>query len=505
MDIEKTKYQLSNVHSQLILFDQNGSVKFSCDTLFPIQKQDNLAEQFDFFDHIWNKDVKLKKEKNIRIPCMNIQYDNHDYFLDITIKALGNLCILFLEDQTKLYCHVQKLQQDRNIISIQEEQLEILKKEQDLFFSKVNHEIRTPLNSIIGLSHLIKGSDSEKELLVQYTEALVNSAEHLRNIVNDILDLSKFDSLTMQLHPSSHSILSILQEVKSTFEYQLKIKNLSLLFDTSNQELFTTIYLIDAVRLKQIFINLINNAINFSTEGSIQIHAQFLKKKGNIHTLAFSIKDEGIGIPEDKVSSLFKEFVQVPQTSPLSERSSRGTGLGLSIVKQLVELHQGSIRAESTTGTGTTIHFDIQLERTTSSNSQINKEKLLEEGIQCLIVEDDEMNKLILEKLLQRLHCKTISCTSAEEALEILSKDNQLDIVLTDFHMDNVTGLELRNLHQFLHPNSKLKWVLVSGSGFIEDENQEILEAFNDHILKPVCPDSLYSILLNLFQKKSTP
>ncbi len=501
MDIIQKKYELSNVQSQLIIFNRNGKIKFSCNTIIQLKLYDDLTTQLNFLNNLWSEKEIFQTDDIIEVSCLNFHHLGQLYYIDLIIKPIKEDLILFINDRTKWYNQIQDLQQDRNIISMQEEELEILKKEQELFFSKVNHELRTPLNSIIGLSHLLRNDKVDELEKEQLTSSLIKSANHLKNIVNDILDLSKLDSLNMELHPKEHSISSLLHEIKQSFKFQLKQKQLELKITFSQVELENNFYLIDPVRFKQIFINIINNAINFSQNSRIHIECLINKIEHNSHKVSFSITDNGIGIPKDRLEHLFSNFSQVDSSSNQSNRESRGTGLGLAIVKQLIELHNGTISVKSKVDKGTTFQFELPIKTSSFQvkKSSNNNNNLLN-GARCLIVEDDAMNRLVLEKLLNRFECSTDSCTSAEQAISLL-KSKDFDFVITDYHMKGQDGLELKNNYTKLYPNSPTKWILISGTKFFLDDKNEISTIFDAYLIKPVCPNNLQNLLIDLSKK----
>ncbi len=509
MDIKKIKAELSKVKSQLVVFSQNGEIKHSCNTLIKLKEEHNLYDQLDFLSNLWNEGKSATKNENIRIPCLNILIDEKTKFVDLTLQSMDGEQILFIEDQTAFYTIYQQIQQDRNLVSIQEEQLELIRKEQELFFSKVNHELRTPLNSIIGLSHLLQGKTINQQESLKYTQSLISCSQHLKNIINDILDLSKLGSLTMELIPKGNNIRKLLEDVISSFEYQMQLKNLKFSIDLP-EEFKTQYYLVDELRFKQIFINLINNAIKFSSNSTIYLSAFATKNDKHLDSISFSIADEGTGISEDELPHLFTEYTQATNDaiSPSLEREHRGTGLGLAIVKQLIELHNGTISVKSTLGIGTTILFNLPLKKITYSKTESLKPSQISlKGYTGLIVEDDKMNSLVLEHILKRAHCETISCESAEKALKVLKTNTPIDFVLTDYHLEEMTGESLRANYFSLFPHSKIKWFLISGTKFQTEDKDAILQQFEGYLTKPICPNHLLETLSYLYEwdkKKST-
>jgi signal transduction histidine kinase len=498
MNQEALKYRLSSHRSQIIFCTETGIIESSCNTLFDLSVGSELSDTFLFFDSFFEQYQKQNSQEKQTLPCINYHYNGELFLLDIVLHKSEGQFIVLIEDQTENYQKLQNLQQDRNVSNIQEEHIELLKKAKELFFSKVNHELRTPLNSVIGLCHLIKENYQDSQLILTYISALVSSADHLKSIINDILDLSKLESLKMELNPEKHNLKALLDSIKYSFEYQLKMKNLKLEVELLNPDLEDSLFWVDPVRFKQIFINVVNNAIKYSSKGTIRIKAAYRENKAGEGSIRFWIKDEGIGMPPKQVNTIFQDFTQLKSSVQHISRDNIGTGLGLSIVKQLVELHNGKVWATSEESVGTTIHIEMNMKKAKPEPAGKVEAPGDLTGLRCLIVEDDIMNRIVIENIMKRYNASAISCESAESALEILTEHNKFDLVITDYYMDGITGIELKEKFDKLAPESEIKWILLSGTKyFLNDEDHQI-KLFDAHFVKPVYPEKLYQELKSL-------
>lgn len=382
-------------------------------------------------------------------------------------------------------------------------------KTKEQFLANMSHEIRTPMSAIIGFTNLIadtKLSEEQKE----YIDTINYSARNLLTIINDILDFSKIKSGKLTLEEVSIDLTKLIHSIFSTFEPEANKKGIILI---RNVEKDVPLFLKgDSVRLNQILMNLFSNAIKFTETGHIKLDIKACGKSNDAHLLEFSVQDTGIGIPANKLQSVFESFTQA---SSDTTRKYGGTGLGLAIVKDLVEMQGGRIKAENNQGPGTTFTFTISLKE-----EQIKQTDKMETGkngaekhqglqdVTILLTEDNKFNQLLAKRVLDKMGCIVDIAENGREAVEKI-KTRTYDVVLMDIQMPEMDGYEATRFirTQMEGPASKIPIMAMTAHALNDEGSKCILAGMNDYISKPFEPDVLHSKILGLLSlnKSSQP
>ncbi len=380
------------------------------------------------------------------------------------------------------------------------EELLRAQKAKEQFLANMSHEIRTPINGIAGMVNLLSEATSEEDK-VKYLSAIKNSTENLKVIINDILDISVIESGKLKFEKIGFNIRYQLGAVVESFLPEANEKQLPIRYSIDPEA--DQVLLGDPVRLNQIMINLISNSMKFTHKGSITIHAGLDRRTEGLNYIRFTVRDTGVGIPEDKLNHIFDSFTQADESVT---RRYGGTGLGLTIVKQLIELQNGTINVHSEENKGTQFTFIIPYEegkvQDLVERQERRKVKLpsatLEE-MKVLLVEDNDINRLYAQNILKKWKCK-VDC--AENGYIAVEKARVLayDLILMDVQMPVMDGYEATRI---LRRNEITTPIVALTANAIKGDNEKCLEAgMNDYLPKPFQPEDLLQVITKFAERK---
>jgi PAS domain S-box-containing protein len=369
------------------------------------------------------------------------------------------------------------------------------------FLSNMSHEIRTPMNAIIGFTKVLLKTDMSVRQR-EYLSAIKTSGDALIVLINDILDLAKVDSGKMIFEQTPFKLALSISAMLHLFETKIREKNLELVKEYDNN--IPEVLVGDPVRLHQIILNLVSNAVKFTSKGKITVSVRLLSEDAKTANIEFSISDTGIGIEKNKIRKIFENFQQA--TSGTS-RVFGGTGLGLAIVKHLVEAQDGSIDVTSKLGEGSTFSFALDFIKTNAqaeAETELIDLELKEEfkNIKVLVVEDIPLNQLLMKTLLDDFEFETVIAANGKIAVEKLESE-PFDIILMDLQMPVMNGFEATDYIR-KKMNSKIPIMALTADVTTVDLEKCKAVGMNDYISKPVDERILYAKILKLVKKSKS-
>ncbi len=441
--------------------------------------------------------------KRLELPALNKA--GEEFLVEFTISAIENngthLFAAFLRNITERKREEQALYDAK-------EQAVNSEKIKQLFLANMSHEIRTPMNAIIGFARILE----ESNLLPEQEEAVAairQSGDNLLVILNDILDFSKIEAGKITLEKVKIDLQGMIGSTISMLKDKVKGKavRVSCSVDPNIPEAIIG----DAVRLNQILLNLVSNAVKFTEKGVVHVVAKRVSEDEESIVIAFSVEDTGIGIPADKLESIFESFTQATYGTT---RKFGGTGLGLAIAKQLVELQGGTMSVKSELKKGTTFTFTMPflknthattgVEHKTPSKSGIHIDNPIAnpEQIKVLLVEDNPINQLLSIKIFSRWGFELDIAENGKLALDKL-EEHTYNLILMDLQMPEMDGYETTAyIRTQLHQYDDLPIVAMTAHAIKDEKDKCLAIGMNDYISKPFDPKELYALIVKYGQKK---
>ena len=361
------------------------------------------------------------------------------------------------------------------------------------FLSHMSHEIRTPLNAIIGYSELIYDTESDMDKRYKL-RAVVKSGKHLKQIIDSILDIAKIEAGDKKPNNAEFSLPDVIENAYRIVQANAKVKGLK--FDLIKRSILPNFVIGDSLKIKQILINILSNAVNYTEKGSITFEVCYKDGQGK-----FTVSDTGVGMKEEQIPTIFEPFEQVTNSR---RNVSTGTGLGLAIVKQLIEAMDGSIVATSTLGVGSKFETIVPLPKVVKEKQEkVVKKKVAYDFsyLKILIAEDNLINQKLMKAIMKRAGVDCVIAGNGQIALDKL-RESEFDLLLLDIEMPVMNGLEaIKHIRE--DENLKTLPVIALTAFAMEESKQKYLAAgCDDFAAKPVNKIELYEKIALLCPKK---
>jgi PAS domain S-box-containing protein len=417
-------------------------------------------------------------------------FDKRTIWTECRASYRNKTIFLNISDSTPQKSYQQQLIRSK-------EAAEIGKKAKETFLANMSHELRTPVNGIIGLTSMLGKTDiddQQKGLI----EMMETSSRSLLGVINDVLDISKIDAGKFSIVRAPANIRDIAMAVYGLLKFNADEKNIEFILDV-NDDVPETL-LIDSLRLNQILMNLISNAIKFTDKGFVELKVSLTQRDKDNVKLSFSVRDSGIGIPQNRLNKIFESFEQADENT-----ASRygGTGLGLTIVKKLVELKGGDLNVISTEGAGSEFVFTnwFKVTATPVQQPEVRKDKVLAPFVDAkvLVAEDNMINQFMLGKMLKDWNVQYDMVDTGDKVLEKLAQENY-DLILMDTHMPGMNGYQAaRAIRMDMEePKRSIPIISLSAAAFEKEHQEAVSAGMNDVLSKPFEPQHLHSKMLRL-------
>lgn len=501
-EIKESNEQLSVLYKKMgrfeLALENNESISVIKDSLFNIEKvkmENKTADkiQTDFMiDQIKKQDKEIEELTDETNRSEIIVILVSAFLIIISLLAVS----LYRNNQIKLKTNDLLQTKNSELKSARDAAVNAMEAKTN-FLSTVSHELRTPLYAVTGLTHLLIEENPTKNQQ-EHLKALKFSGDYLLNFINDILQINKIDADKLEPLNVDFNLKRTLQEVIDSLKQSAKVNNTKIILDYDDE--IPGHLMSDPIKLSQIFMNLVGNALKFTKDGEVTVIAKMLKKEDEDVTLYFEVADTGIGISQENQESIFEGF---EQGSIQINREYGGTGLGLTIVKSLLGLFNSKIQLVSELGKGSSFFFELE---TKSKDNlvddipfEITRQDFNFKGLHLLIVEDNKINQVITKKMLSKKEMTSDIASNGLEAVE-LAENNTYDAILMDIHMPGISGEEATiRIRKF----NKIIPIIALTAISLDDSLESFYAAgCNDVVTKPFKPEVFYQkIGENIFSK----
>jgi len=514
-ELNRTKIYLNslleNIDEMILSLDAEGNVVY-----FNKSYQQHLIKEYDFKIEIgmnlFHKKLvgKIEKHRDFiesayrgETSVKNVEVKLEDKTIYRELSASPIIFNGELEGVSIISRDITRFIEFQNKLKLQTEKAESANIAKSQFLATMSHEIRTPLNGILGMTDLLRDTPLDAEQK-DFVNSIKISGDTLLEVINDVLDFSKLESTNFKLVKSNFSIVDLFKQIETIVVSRTREKGLFLDFQYDKQD--NNYFYGDKIRIKQILLNIIYNAVKFTNEGGIIVS---FKKIDNNDNYRISIKDTGIGIKESEKDNLFESFTQAK--SSITNQIG-GTGLGLAIVKRLVNAMKGKVYFESKFGEGSTFIIELNLPPTSPNNIkkitkrvhqqfEINQNFASEFPLKILIAEDNMINKKLIMTIMNKLGYDASLASNGKEAYG-KAIETSYDVILMDVEMPIMNGVDSMKLIRAKKEISQPYIIAVTANAKTEDETMYLEAGMDDYLSKPINMQKLIDVLVKAYQYK---
>jgi len=516
--LEKLRQEFLESRTQLLIIDNENRVLETDNSLFYIKKNSDITEFHPFFHVISSLFLDNRVEE--KFYCIQMEIKGKTCFYDIRsiINFDKKQVVLFVEDLTDHYKTVHQIKQVRNesIINFNitqelNNELNVQRGFKNKFLANVSHEIRTPLNSVLGFLSVLENTSLDREQL-DLVNIIKDSSKNLVSIVDDLLDISKIEAGRLEIKNKRFNFKKLTKSLIKTYELRAYEKRLEFVTEISKN--LPRFLIGDQLRLNQILVNLLENALKYTHKGTVTLRISTSSRNMRRIPVTFEIIDTGIGIPKEHLTTIFESFTQLEKRGLFG-----GSGLGLSIVKQLTQLMDSNLEVDSIEGEGSIFKFTISMgvshdqkeEKVVSGTNKFEKisGESKKKKYRILLGEDIEINQLLIMRLFADEGSYSLDIAKNGEQLVLFLEKYKYDLVLMDLSMPVMDGydaaMRIRN-----HSDKKIKKIPIIAltARTTEEEREAAKESgMNAYITKPINSEILFKTidrLLHRYKNKKT-
>lgn len=499
--LEKYEDIFSNVHDGIVIIDKKGFL-LDCNKaafeLLEIDTKEDLSK-INLSEFVYHED------KEISAKFLKKLFDEGYYkgYEGRVITRSGNIKYVEVSSTAILkngeFSGSRDIVRDISIRKIAEKELERARTAEKQFLANMSHEIRTPLNAIIGMTHLLYDTKPSVEQL-EYLNVLNNSSKFLHSLISDILDMAKIEAGKMETNMKPFDLLGTLKTIQQTFQLKFSTKQVEMIALLDSR--IEGMWIGDEVILNQILYNLIGNSEKFTESGEISLNVTLKNKDTEKQWIEFVVADTGVGIPKEKINTIFDKFTQIVSKEV---QKQKGTGLGLALCKELVGLLGGNIQLDSELGIGTTVTFRIPFERYITENvnpqpNVIGSEPMISDwkpspNDLILVAEDNPVNRLYVSKIMDNAGISYDLAEDGRQALD-MANSKKYALIFMDIQMPKLDGYEtviaIRNTN---NPNKNVKIIAFTASAMYDQKQKAFEVGMDDFLSKPFVPEQFLATL----------
>lgn len=491
MSTKNLKLELLEKKVQILTTDHGGAVLESDDAIFKAAKGSGIQEIDPFFEAI--VPLSSPETENLEFPCINLKMDDQEFILDIELRYQKDKLLFMLCDLTEHYQRSHPVVQEKNENTILANKLlleQAIANEKEAlknsFLAKLSHEIRKPLSNMMGFVNLLQDSNMDYEQ-GEMLKIVRQTGLHIEELLNDLLDISKISQGTLSLKQVSFKMKDVTKHLLDMFSLKARSKRID--FEINIKENVPPTLIGDPIRVKQILINLVDNAFKNTPKGKVILDISVDYSRAKKVTVRFSVSDTGYGIKDAEIPKIFDSYYQIDQLLTATE----GQGLGLKIVDDLVKLQKGKIKVKSTLGQGSQFDVSLPFEVPLREEKKPPRKKAVDvdEPIRVLCVDDAELDQMLIMKIL--INEGFISMDLAihgEMALQLLEL-KKYDVVLLDLDLPVLDGMEFLKRIRSERKTKKLPIVVLTAMAGPEYQTAAEKLGVSAYLTKPFQPKDL--------------